>query len=99
MKKKGTRYVARRLWSYIGNYRAKMLVAGALMLASHLLLLLVPLLSGEAIDAIGIRAGGVNFPAVFRYCLLMLACYAVSSALSYVLSVSLIRMSQDISAK
>ncbi|MDL2235687.1 ABC transporter ATP-binding protein/permease [Christensenellaceae bacterium OttesenSCG-928-L17] len=97
MKNKNTRVVLKRLSKYLHKYRAKLIVAAVLMLVSNLLLLFVPLLSGNAIDAIGLTKGGVNFPAVFRYCALMLLCYAASSVLSYLLSVGLIRMSQDVS--
>ncbi|MDL2259009.1 ABC transporter ATP-binding protein/permease [Eubacteriales bacterium OttesenSCG-928-K08] len=96
-KKGNTRYILKRMWKYLAKYRLKLIGAFVLMLASNLLLLVVPLLSGEAIDAIGTQIGSVDFPAVIRYCALMFACYVVSSVFSYILSVSLIRLSQDVS--
>lgn len=68
------------------------------MLSSNLLALLGPLLSGMAINAIDLP-GGVDFQAVFKYCLLMAVFYIVSSVLSYVLSVMMIRLSQKIIRK
>ncbi len=69
----------------------------AVMLVSNLLALATPYLSGLAVDAIGTRAGGVDFPRVLRCCLIMLVCYALSSGLTYFLTYSLIRLSQDVS--
>ena len=67
----------------------------ALSLLSNVLALLGPRLSGAAIDAI---TGGehVNFPSVYRYALLMLAFYAVSAGLSFLISVYMVRLSQKI---
>jgi ATP-binding cassette subfamily B protein len=70
-----------------------------LSLSSNLLALLGPMLSGTAIDAIGIRAGKVDFETVFKYCALMIVFYVVSSALSYVLSVLMIRLSRKVTQK
>ena len=72
------------------------LAAFLLTVTSNLLALLGPMLSGEAIDAIGIDPGSANFPRVFFYCLLMIIFYAVSSLLSYVLSILMIQLSQKI---
>ena len=85
-----------RLWSYL--YRYKWMVSAALLLtiSSNLLALVGPTLSGRAIDAIGVTPGGVNFPVVFTYCGLMIAFYLLSSLLSYILSVLMIRLSQKV---
>lgn len=63
---------------------------------SNLLALLGPLLSGLAIDYIGVGPGEANFPMVFWYCGLMLMFYIVSSGLSYILSVLMVKLSQKI---
>ncbi len=85
-----------RLWGYL--YRYKWMVCAALLLtvSSNLLALVGPTLSGRAIDAIGVTPGGVNFPVVFAYCGLMIAFYVLSSLLSYILSVLMIRLSQKV---
>ena len=85
-----------RLWSYL--YRHKWMVFAALLLtiSSNLLALVGPTLSGHAIDAIGVTPGGVDFPVVFTYCGLMIVFYVLSSLLSYVLSVLMIRLSQKV---
>ena len=83
-----------RLWGYLYQYKWGVLAAIALALISNVLALVGPKLSGDAIDAIGITAGGVNFQAVFGYCLLMAILYIISALLSYLLSVLMIRISQ-----
>ncbi|MGN1345385.1 MAG: ABC transporter ATP-binding protein [Eubacteriales bacterium] len=85
-----------RLGTYM--YRAKWgyLAALALSVLSNLLSLIGPKLSGYAIDAIGIRAGEVNFRAVLFYCVLMLAAYLVSSVTAYGLQIVMINLSRGI---
>ncbi|MEY8573861.1 ABC transporter ATP-binding protein [Oscillospiraceae bacterium 21-37] len=95
-KPKDRKKVLLRLGGYI--YAHKWLALGAIGLtaASNLLALLGPMLSGKAIDAIGLVPGGTDFPAVFTYCGLMAVFYAASSGLSYGLSVLMIQLSQKI---
>lgn len=89
--------VIKRLWTYLSKYRVVMILLFTAMIASNLLELSIPLLSGHAIDAIGTIQGKVDFSRVFHNCALMAVCFAASSALSYLLSVNLIRMSQEVS--
>ena len=56
------------------------------MLVSNIFALLGPKLSGDAIDAIGTKPGGVDFPTVFYYVKFMLLFYALSAVSSYALS-------------
>lgn len=95
-KPKDRKKVLLRLWTYI--YAHKWMALGAVLLtvSSNLLALLGPMLSGRAIDAIGMEAGRVDFPSVFFFCALMLVFYAVSSALSFLLSILMIQLSQRI---
>ena len=96
MKSKGKKYLILRLWQYLGRYRL-MLVAGAiLVLSSNLLSLWGPRLSGKAIDAIGDKAGGVNFDKVFYYAGWMVLCYLSSALLSYFLSLLLLKLTQKV---
>ena len=94
-KKSGKRQALARLCGYFVRYKWMVAAAFVLTVTSNLLALLGPWLSGEAIDAIGLGTG-VDFPAVFFYCALMAAFYALSSALSYALSVLMIHLSQRI---
>lgn len=97
-KPKNRRKVLLRMAKYFFRYKFTIIVVVFLMLSSNLLALLGPLLSGMAINAIDLP-GGVDFQAVFKYCLLMAVFYIVSSVLSYVLSVMMIRLSQKIIRK
>ena len=85
-----------RLGGYLARYKWMLFLALALAVAGNLLALVGPMLSGNAIDAIGGGAGQADFPRVFYYCGLMAAFYAVSALLSYLLSVLMIRLSQKV---
>ena len=85
-----------RLWTYLFQHKWMILAALLLTFTSNLLALLGPILSGLAIDYIGTEPGQANFPMVFYYCGLMLVFYIVSSGLSYVLSVLMVRLSQKV---
>ena len=86
-----------RLWKFLANHRVALIFLFAAMIISNLLELAIPLLSGHAVDAIGTVKGGVDFSTVFYNCTLMAMCFVVSSILSYLLSVNLIRLSQEVS--
>ncbi len=85
-----------RLWGYIYTHKWMALGAVALTVSSNLLALLGPYLSGRAIDAIGMGPGEADFPRIMMFCVLMICFYALSSALSYALSVLMIHLSQKI---
>ena len=85
-----------RLWTYLFQHKWMILAALLLTFTSNLLALLGPILSGLAIDYIGTAPGQANFPMVFYYCGLMLIFYIVSSGLSYLLSVLMVRLSQKV---
>jgi ATP-binding cassette subfamily B multidrug efflux pump len=95
-KPKDTKKTLLRLWGYIWKYKWLALLAVILTVSSNLFALLGPYLSGKAIDAIGTQAGGVDFPKVILYCVVMLIFYAASSLLAYLLSVLLVNFSQRI---
>lgn len=89
------RAVIARLAQYFLRYKWRVAAAFVLMLGSNLFALVGPWLSGLAIDAIAAE-GGVDFAAVYRSCALMAVFYVLSSALAYLLSVLMIRLSQSI---
>ncbi len=95
-KPRDTKKTLLRLWKYLSRYPWMIAAAILLTLTSNLLALIGPALSGSAIDAIGIEAGGVDFPRVFFYCGLMAVFYLISSLFSYLLSILMIRLSQRI---
>ncbi len=95
-KPKDRKKVLLRLWTYIYSHKWMALGALALTVSGNLLALLGPALSGRAIDAIGMGPGETDFPTVFLYCALMVGFYMLSSALSYLLSILMIHLSQKI---
>ena len=66
---------------------------------SNVLALVGPMLSGKAIDAIEFGQGNVAFSSVYHYALLMILVYVISSTLSYLLSIIMIRLTQKIVCK
>ena len=94
-KPRDRRYVLIRLWSYLYQYKWLLFLALFLTLASNLLGLVGPMLSGYAIDAIH-GPGDVDFPRVFFYAELMILFYAASSLLTYILTRITIRFSQRV---
>ncbi len=86
-----------RLWRYMGRNRALVILALVLSLSSSLLALYGPKLSGEALNAIDLGVGKVDFEIVFRCVILMLIFYVASSVLTYLLNVVMIRLSRQIS--
>lgn len=95
-KPKDAKYVIKRLWMYIYNYKVHLAAAVILAILSNLLALLGPMLSGYAIDAIEPGKGMVIFKTVFYYAGLMIVFYILSSVLSYILSVLMLNLSQKI---
>ena len=85
-----------RLGKYLLQHKWMVLAAVSLTVTGNLLALLGPMLSGYAIDAIGVGPGQTNFDLVLFYCGLMLVFYVLSSGLSYLLSVMMVKISQKI---
>ena len=84
-----------RLFQTMLHERALFVLALGLTLAGNLLSLVGPSLAGEAIDAIG-APGGIAWNVIARKCALMLACYAGSALLSYLLSLLMIHISRGV---
>ena len=86
-----------RLWRYLGRNRALLVLALVLSVTSSLLSLYGPKLSGQAINAIDVAAGQVDFDTVFRCAALMAVFYTCSAVLTYLLNVVMIRLSRRVS--
>lgn len=86
-----------RLWRYIGKYRVLVVLALILSVTSSLLGLYGPKLSGQAINAIDLGAGMVDFETVYHCALLMLICYVSSSVLAYALHGVMLKLSRAVS--
>ena len=86
-----------RLWRYMGRNRILVILALILSLSSSLLSLYGPKLSGEAINAIELGAGKVDFDTVWRCATLMAIFYICASIFTYLLNAVMIRLSRTIS--
>jgi len=95
-KKPPKKYLLIRLWRYLSRYYLLLTVGFLLMLLSNVLALFGPKLSGKAIDAIGIRAGGVDFEKVFYYAGWMAVFYVFSASFSYLLSLLTIHLTRKV---
>lgn len=90
-----TTQILKRLWKYLYHFKWFLFLALFMTLTSNILALTGPRLSGMAVDAIHGK-GNVEFPKVFFYCGMMLACYGISALFEWLLSRTLIRLSQKI---
>jgi len=90
------KYILLRLWKYLYKFKHLMLLAAILTIASNLLALIGPMLSGYAIDAIEPGQGAVVFHKVFYYAALMICFYIVSSVMSYFLAIIMIKLSRSV---
>ena len=60
----------RKVWHYVGHYRLFLILSLVLSFLSTVLQLFVPMLFGDAIDAIG-RGGTVDFALLSHYLVLI----------------------------
>lgn len=86
-----------RLGRFLRPYGWQLALLLVLMLATNLLALAAPLLSGWAVDAVGTEAGKVDLAGVLRNCGGMLICYGGSAFLNYLIAARLIRVGQGVS--
>ncbi len=93
---KNKKHIILRLLRYLMRYKWYVFFALLLSVGSNLFALIGPLLSGYAIDAIELGAGRVDFQEVFRYCILMIIFYALSSAMSYGLAVLMLQITRKV---
>ena len=85
-----------RLWQYLGRNRTLVILAVLLSVSGTMLASYGPKISGEAINAIDLGAGKVDFDTVIRCCGLMVVCYILSSGLSYLLSLVMLKLSRTV---
>ena len=88
--------ILKRLWHYLSQFRALIIIAVLLSIGSNLFALVGPKLSGYALDAIKPGEGKVDFATVIHYALLMIVFYLLSSVLSYILSSLMVRISRNV---
>lgn len=88
--------VIKRMSKYLFAHYKTVTLCFIIMLTSNLLALVAPKLSEKAINAIEPGVGNIDLKYVLYYCILMLACYAISALLSYFLSILMVHLSQKI---
>ena len=90
---KDTRRTLKSLGRYLMKSGFLLALALALTVVGNIFQLIGPTLCGYAIDATAAESG-VDFPRVFRYAAMMLALYVASAALSYVVAILVLHVSQ-----
>ena len=85
-----------RLWKYLGRNKLLVVLAMVLSTGSSVLSLYGPKLSGKAINAIELGKGKVDFDTVWRCCILMAVCYLAACVLSYVLHLTVLKLSRNV---
>ncbi len=95
MKRKATLI---RLIGYLMQHKIQLFTVLGLSLLSNLLALAGPKLSGTAINLIseGGESGLMDMPLIYRYAALLLVFYVCSSLMSYVVNISMIKLSRKI---
>lgn len=94
-KPKNLRKTLLRIGKYMLKYKGLLALAVGMTIASNMLALWGPRLSGYAIDAITAR-GEVDFSMVFYYGKIMIVFYILSSVFAYALNVLMIKISRGI---
>ncbi len=95
-KPKNRKYTLKRLGDYMNHFKWWLIFAFILTVLTNLFALIGPLLSGYAIGAISEGENLVRFKEVFKYAILLLMFYAISSILSFTLSLLMIKISKKI---
>jgi ATP-binding cassette, subfamily B, multidrug efflux pump len=95
-KAKNKAYVLKRLWSYLYFYKTKLVLALILTIVANVLSLIGPYLTGRTIGAM---EDGVDFERVFFFAGLMVGFYLISAILNYLLSISMVKISQSVVKK
>ena len=88
-----------RIVKYCIQNRTAFVFTLLLVLLSNTLSLLGPSLAGKAVGAASAGKGLVDFSLVYQYALGMLVCYLTSSALSFIVNISMMRMGRMMGRK
>lgn len=93
--KEKTGVILLKLWRYLSRYQWIIIGAAMMSVLGNLLGLLMPKLSGYAIDAIE-HSSGVQFATVLKYVFLMILLAGIASLTSWALSAIMIRLSRNV---
>lgn len=95
-KPKNTKYVLKNLLRYLSFYKGKLILAIILSLSSSLFSLVGPYLSGKCIDAMDLGVGKVQFDTIYLFVILLIGFYVISALLSYILSLLMQSIAQQL---
>lgn len=84
--------VLRRVCKYLLRYKALLILALLLSVASNVFALIGPYYSGKALDEIEHGVGKIDIRLVGKYCLIMAGLYILSSVLSYLLAALMVHL-------
>ena len=98
-KPRDTRSAFRRLLSFLGAFRALILLVAVLCLVSNVLALWGPSLAGSAINEAAAGMGQVNFEKVTYYAVRMLAVYVSSSLITILIHMIMVNVSKRVARK
>lgn len=97
-KPKNKKYVLKRLWDYLFKYKWLLLLAFLLTIFTNAFALIGPKLLGYVINELDpLKNGGtIDFNVVYKYSIIMVICYILSSVLQYILSRLMMKISKKI---
>jgi len=98
-KPRDSRGAFRRLLSYLGAFKALILLVAVMCLASNVLSLIGPSLAGSAIEAAARGKGKVDFDVVTYYAVRMLIVYACSSLITILIHMVMVNVSKRVARK
>ena len=88
--------ILKRLWKYLGRNRFLLIFALLFSVSSSVLALYGPKLSGQALDAIGLETGNVDFDTVISCVIWMVVFYVLSAVLAYLLRFVMLKISRKV---
>jgi ATP-binding cassette subfamily B protein len=97
MNKKSRKNTLKRLLGYLLEYKMLLFLAIILAISGNILALFSPMLSGYAIHNIEPGIGAVRFDKVIYYVALMVVTFILSSVLSYLLAIIMLKISKNVS--
>lgn len=95
-KPKDAKNTFRRLVALVLEHKLILITAAMLAVFGNILALTGPAVSGKAIDIIGMGKGRVDLPGVWKYALILIIIYVLSSLMTYILSAMMIRLGRTI---
>ncbi|WP_455543118.1 ABC transporter ATP-binding protein [Intestinibacter sp.] len=98
-KKRGeqsTKYILKRMSKYLYKYKFTIIISIILTIISNIFALISPMLSGYAIEVIENDSTNIDFSKIFYYGFLMIIFYVVSSILSYIISIIMVKTARNV---